>query len=52
MTDEMQEKIANTPTPDNAAVFGRIVGILEEARGHVAPNGQQRYGGRVLADRT
>jgi len=36
MTDEMQEKIANTPTPDNAAVFGRIVGILEEARGHVA----------------
>ena len=36
MTNEMQEKIANTPTPDNAAVFGRIVGILEEARGHVA----------------
>ena len=30
------EKIPNTPTPENAAVFGRIVDILEEARSHVA----------------
>ena len=36
MPDKIQDKIVNTPTPDNAAVFGRIVDILEEARSHVA----------------
>lgn len=36
MRDKFREKIANAPTPDSAAVFGWIVGILEEARGHVA----------------
>ena len=36
MPDKVREKIPNTPTPDNAAVFGRIGDILEEARSHVA----------------
>ncbi|MCZ0953435.1 MAG: PDDEXK nuclease domain-containing protein, partial [Rhodospirillaceae bacterium] len=36
MPDKDREKIPNEPTPDNAAVFGRIVNILEDARSHVA----------------
>ena len=40
------------PTPVNAAVFGRIVDILEESTQSCLPNGQQRDGGRILADRT
>ena len=35
MPDKVREKVPNTPTPDNAAIFGRIVDILEEARSHV-----------------
>ena len=34
--DKIQNKVPNTPAPDNAGVFDRIVGILEEARSHVA----------------
>ena len=36
MPDKVREKSPNTPTPENAAVLGRIVDILEEARSHVA----------------
>ena len=36
MPDKILKKNSNTPVPDNAALFGRIVGILEEARTHVA----------------
>ena len=36
MPDKVREKVPNTPAPDNAAIFGRIVDILEEARSHVA----------------
>ena len=36
MPDKVREKIPNTPTPDNAAIFRRIVDILEETRSHVA----------------
>ncbi|MDE0165950.1 MAG: DUF1016 N-terminal domain-containing protein [Bryobacterales bacterium] len=36
MPDKVREKIPNTPTPDNAVIFGRIVDILEEARSKVA----------------
>ena len=36
MPDKVQGKTPNTPTPVNAAVFGRIVDILEEARSHVS----------------
>ena len=36
MPDKVREKTPNTPAPDDAALFGRIVDILEEARSHVA----------------
>ena len=36
MPDEDREKTPNSPAPDDAALFGRIVDILEEARTHVA----------------
>ena len=36
MSEKIQKKVRNTPAPDNAALFGRIVDILEEARSHVA----------------
>ena len=36
MPDKIQKYIPNTSAPENAALFGRIVGILEEARSHVA----------------
>ena len=36
MPDEDQEKTPNIQAPDDAALFGRIVDILEEARSHVA----------------
>ncbi len=36
MPDKVRAKIPNAPTPVNAAVFGRIVDILEEARSHVS----------------
>ena len=36
MPDKIQNKVPNTSAPDNAALFGRIVDILEEARSHVA----------------
>ena len=39
MPDKVREKTPNTPNtpaPDDAALFGRIVDILEEARSHVA----------------
>ena len=36
MPDKSQKEIPNTSAPDNAALFGRIVGILEEAHSHVA----------------
>ena len=36
MPDKIQKKSPNAPAPDDAALFGRIVDILEEARSHVA----------------
>ncbi len=36
MTDKIQNKVPNAPAPDNTALFGRVVDILEEARSHVA----------------
>ncbi|MDE2888917.1 MAG: PDDEXK nuclease domain-containing protein [Gemmatimonadota bacterium] len=36
MPDEDREKTPNSPAPDDAALFGRIVDILEEARSRVA----------------
>ena len=36
MPDKIQNKVPNMPAPDSAALFGRIVDILEEARIHVA----------------
>ena len=36
MPDKILKKNPNTPALDDAALFGRIVNILEEARGHVA----------------
>ncbi len=36
MPDKVRAKTPNTPTPVNAAVFGRIVGILQEARSHIS----------------
>ena len=36
MPDKIQKKVWNTPAPDNAAVFDRIVDILEGAHSHVA----------------
>ena len=36
MPDKIQNKVPNTPAPDNTALFGRVVDILEEARTHVA----------------
>ena len=36
MADKVREKTPKMPTPDNVAVFDRIVDILEEARSHVA----------------
>ena len=36
MSDKILKKNPNTPVPYDAALFGRIVGILEEARGQVA----------------
>ena len=36
MPDKILKKNLNTPVPDDAALFGRIVDILEEARSHVA----------------
>ena len=36
MPDKIQNTVPNTPAPDNAEVFDRIVDILEEARSHVA----------------
>lgn len=36
MPDKNQKNTPNTPTPDNAVLFGRIVEILEEARSHAA----------------
>ena len=36
MPDKVRAKTPNTSTPVNAAVFGRIVGILQEARSHVS----------------
>ena len=36
MPDKVREKIPNTPAPDDTALFGRIVDILDEARSHVA----------------
>ena len=36
MPEKIQKKVRNTPAPDDAALFGRIVDILEEARSHVA----------------
>ena len=54
MPEKIQKKIPNMPDPDNAALFGRIVDILEKARSHVARTvmPEQRDGGRILADRT
>ena len=36
MPDKILKKSPNTPVPNDAAIFGRIVDILEEARTHVA----------------
>ena len=36
MPDKVLKKSRNAPTPGDAALFGRIVDILEEARSHVA----------------
>ncbi len=36
MPDENQRNVSNSSAADNAALFGRIVGILEGARNHVA----------------
>ena len=36
MPDKILKKSPNAPAPDDAALFGRIVNILEEARSHVA----------------
>ena len=36
MPDKIQNKVPNTPAPDNTALLGRVVDILEEARTHVA----------------
>ena len=36
MPDKIQNKVPNAPAPDNTALFGRVVDILEEARSHVA----------------
>ncbi len=36
MPDKIQKKSPNALAPDDAALFGRIVDILEEARSHVA----------------
>ena len=36
MPDKILKKSPNTPVADDAALFGRIVDILEEARTHVA----------------
>ena len=36
MPDEDREKTPNIQAPDDVALFGRIVDILEEARSHVA----------------
>ncbi len=36
MPEQIQKQVPDTPASDNAAVFGRIVDILEEARSHVA----------------
>ncbi|MDE0154393.1 MAG: PDDEXK nuclease domain-containing protein [Gammaproteobacteria bacterium] len=36
MPDKILKKSPNTSVPNNAALFGRIVDILEEARSHVA----------------
>ena len=36
MPEKILKKIPNMPDPDNAALFGRIVDILEKARSHVA----------------
>ena len=36
MPDKILKKSPNAPAPDDAVLFGRIVNILEEARGHVA----------------
>ena len=36
MPDKVRDEVPNMPIPDNASVFDRIVGILEEARSHVA----------------
>ncbi len=36
MSDKIQKKVLDTTAPDSAALFGRVVDILEEARSHVA----------------
>ena len=36
MPDKIRKEIPNSPAPDDAALFGRIVDILEQARSHVA----------------
>ena len=36
MPDKIRKEIPNSPAPDDAVLFGRIVDILEEARSHVA----------------
>ena len=36
MPDKILKKDLNTPVPEDTALFGRIVDILEEARSHVA----------------
>ena len=36
MSDKVQKNMPNTPALDNAALFCRIVDILEDARSHVA----------------
>lgn len=36
MPEQIQKQVPDTPASDNAALFGRVVDILEEARSHVA----------------
>ncbi len=36
MDNEVEENPQNMSAPNNATIFGRIVDILEETRGHVA----------------
>ncbi len=36
MPEQIQKQVPDSPASDNAALFGRVVDILEEARSHVA----------------